>query len=309
MSKEEYEVISHDHSNYHLFLVNLLYRTPHIHKDFELGLILDGELILSSAGHKYVLHQNDIFLMNPFQSHGLEGAHPCSILSLQVSASFFSSYFPQIENMEFDIDTIPFSDDPGYSGRLCQELLLLAEEYFRKERFYELHCASQINRIFFDLFQRESHHLVSEKEKQSSRIIEKRMHHIIRYIEEHYTEKLLLSDIAGQEELDLYYLSHFFKDSFGMTFQHYLTRIRCERARQLLLLSDYNLLDICMSCGFSDPKYFNKGFLEQYGCTPKEYRSHFYNARLEQQQKSMLTTQEFLSDTASLIALEKISFS
>ncbi|RGH39107.1 AraC family transcriptional regulator [Firmicutes bacterium AM41-5BH] len=128
---------------------------------------------------------------------------------------------------------------------------------------------------------------------------------IMHYIDEHYSEELLLSDIAKQQELDLYYLSHLFKESFGITFQNYLSKIRREHARQLLLLTDYSLLDISIACGFSDPKYFNKAFKAQYGCSPKEYRRSFQNAHIEQQQKSMLTTQDFLSDDASLLMLEK----
>lgn len=39
---QEFEIISHSQMNFKLFLVNMLYRTPHIHKDFELCLLLDA---------------------------------------------------------------------------------------------------------------------------------------------------------------------------------------------------------------------------------------------------------------------------
>ena len=133
------------------------------------------------------------------------------------------------------------------------------------------------------------------------------MQSIVEYIDEHSSEKLLLADIAKYLNLDLYYLSHFFRDSFGISFQNYLLKIRCEHARQLLLLSELSLLDISISTGFSDPKYFNKGFIQQYGCTPKEYRKIFKNKKLEVQQKFMLSTQEFLSETSSIIILDKFS--
>ena len=132
----------------------------------------------------------------------------------------------------------------------------------------------------------------------------RRTRSISQYIEQHAGEKLLLSDIAARENLSLYYLSHLFKETFGMPFQTYLLKIRCENARRLLLLTDLSLLDICISCGFSDPKYFNKGFRQQYQLSPKEYRQQFRHEKLPQQQKSMLTTQEFLSESASLIVLE-----
>ena len=86
---------------------------------------------------------------------------------------------------------------------------------------------------------------------------------IVDYIDRHSSEKLLLSDIAEKENLNLYYLSHLFKSSFGMPFQEYLSRVRCEKARKQLILTDLSLLDICLSCGFSDPKYFNRDFQRQ----------------------------------------------
>ena len=47
--------------------------------------------------------------------------------------------------------------------------------------------------------------------------------------------------------------------------------LRCEKARQLLLLTDLNLLDIALELGFSDIKYLNKAFEKQYGYSPSEY--------------------------------------
>ncbi|MFQ9704031.1 MAG: helix-turn-helix domain-containing protein [Enterocloster clostridioformis] len=75
--------------------------------------------------------------------------------------------------------------------------------------------------------------------------------------------------LPWKEDLSLTYLSHFFKEYLGIPFQEYLAKIRCEKARQLLLLTDFPLLDICMSCGFSDSKYFNSGFRRQHRLFPQ----------------------------------------
>ena len=55
MHQDEYEIISHNNSNFHIFLVDLLYRTPHMHKDFEISLILDGSPTLLTASGEIVL--------------------------------------------------------------------------------------------------------------------------------------------------------------------------------------------------------------------------------------------------------------
>jgi YesN/AraC family two-component response regulator len=186
-------------------------------------------------------------------------------------------------------------------------MLDIATSYFYKEQLYEFKCVMLLNQLFQFLLKNLPNHLVSEIERISTKAKGKRMQSIVEYIDEHYSEKLLLTDITTKLELDLYYLSHFFKECFGLSFQNYLLKIRCEHARQLLLLSDLPLLDISIASGFSDPKYFNKGFQQQYGCTPKEYRKNFRNEKLEDQQKFMLSTQEFLSETSSIITLEKLA--
>ncbi|EDP13729.1 hypothetical protein CLOBOL_06294 [Enterocloster bolteae ATCC BAA-613] len=184
-------------------------------------------------------------------------------------------------------------------------MIELACLYLKKADKFELKCVGLLNLLFAGLLDTLPNRLLSDKEKNASQSKASRMRKITHYIDEHYSEKLLLSDIARKEDLSLTYLSHFFKDYLGLPFQEYLAKIRCEKARQLLLLTDFPLLDICMSCGFSDSKYFNSGFRRQYGCSPKEYRRNFRHDELKQQQKSMLTTQEFLSASSSIVLLER----
>ena len=305
MKKQEYELISHNLSRFHVFLVNLLYRTPHIHKDYEISLVLDGAIWVNTPTETLSLHTNDIFITNPFQSHEITADTPALILSVQIPPAFFSTYYPQIENIEFESFIFSATETPDICKQLQNILCSIATSFFTKEAFHEIKCAMLLNKLFYLLLKNGTHHSIPEREKEASRQKGDRMRKIMHYIDTHYNEKLLLSDIAAMENLDLYYMSHFFKECFGLSFQNYLMKIRCEHARQLLLLTDYSLLDISMQCGFSDPKYFNKGFSDQYGCTPKEYRKSFQNARLEQQQRSMLSTQEFLSENASLVLLEK----
>ena len=88
-----------------------------------------------------------------------------------------------------------------------------------------------------------------------------------------------------------------------MSFQSYVNKLRCEHARRLLLGTEKTLLDISIESGFSDPKYFNKSFQMQYGCLPKQYRKSFHNLELHEQQNNILSTQEFLSEEASIVIL------
>ena len=151
----------------------------------------------------------------------------------------------------------------------------------------------------------------AEHRKQKQKY--ERVRRIASYIDEHYNEKLLLQDIAETEDLSLTYLSHFFKDHFQMSFQEYLMHLRCEKARQLLLLTDHNLLEISMECGFSDIKYLNKGFQAIYGTHPRDFRLQVSEAQpLPKKQTAIASTalqsnQQFLSKEECLRILSSLT--
>ena len=301
--KDEFEVISHGSGEYRLFLINLLYRTPHLHREFEICFLMEGEVRLLAPGRDEALHPGDIWVMNPYESHELAAAgRPALILSLQVSPVLFSASFPQLENMEFAWSVV--SGTPEAEG-LRDMLLDIAEAYFSTDEPATLRCVGLIYLFFGRLLDTIPYNRVSEKERQSSANRAQRIRAIVGYIDEHYGEKLLLTDLARELGLTMNYLSAFFKSAFGMPFQSYLMKKRCEKARQLLLMTDFSLLDISIACGFSDVKYFNQGFRKLFGCSPRQYRLSFKQGDRTRQQGPALSAQEFLSDTASRIVLKK----
>lgn len=303
--KQEFEMISHREGNFKAFLVHMLYRTPHVHKDFEICLLLEGTIALITQNEVLSLNQGDLFMVNPFQSHELKADTTALLLSLQIRPSFFSPDYPQIEHLEFTSAHMTKAADPEAYEKLLALIIDFACSYLKKADHFALKCAGLLTMIFASFLEILPYRMISEREKSASRAKAKRMRKLIHYIDEHDEEKLLLSDIAEKEGLSLSYLSHFFKDCFGISFQEYLLKIRCEKACRLLLLTEQSLLDISLACGFSDPKYFNSGFRRQYGCSPKDYRKNFQHEAPDQQQKSLLTIQEFLSPTASLALLEQ----
>lgn len=91
------------------------------------------------------------------------------------------------------------------------------------------------------------------------------------YIQENYSKKLSLSDIAQQKHINYCYLSLLFKEVAKVTFQDYLMEIRLNHACSLLQTGKYKIKDVAELSGFSDQHYFSKTFKKITGHTPKEY--------------------------------------
>ena len=305
--KYEYELISHNYiRGFHLFLVRILYRTPHLHREFEVNLILDGSVEIFSQGRGYHAGTGDFFVFDPYQPHELRAREgTVLILSIQISPAFFSDYFPQMESVRFGTEIFHRAASPRHQ-QLYRQLLELTCCYCQKAPFYELDCARDINALFRALLDVSAFTVVSEAERPAQRARQERVRYLAERIEGGFSEKLLLGDLAKELGVDLYYLSHFFREHFGLSFQEYLAKLRCEKARRELLLTDRSLLDISLSCGFSSPKYFQRAFQKQYGATPKEYRRQAPRETGELPAASVLTSQEFLSDQESLRVVQRL---
>jgi two-component system, response regulator YesN len=95
---------------------------------------------------------------------------------------------------------------------------------------------------------------------------------IVQYVDENYCYELTLSGIAAMFHLNETYLSGLFKQHAGLTFSDYVTKLRMEKAEQLLQDGVLKLTDIAMLVGYSSASYFSTSFKKYYGMSPKEYR-------------------------------------
>ncbi|MGO4374852.1 helix-turn-helix domain-containing protein [Paenibacillus sp. MCAF20] len=271
---DEYEIIKHPRIKYlNPFLVDLSYRNSHMHHDFEICLLLEGELSVVSKKESYHVSKHAIIVFNPIQPHELRAlSESATILSLQLSPKFCNSYFPALPNVVFNSSNLTDVLSTDQVRTLSSLLVEMACVYFDKRSAYEFICISLLNRLFYELLRSAPHHLISDEERAKNIQSLHRMNRIVSYIEENYTGKLLLSTIAKQENLSLSYLSHFLKENLNMTFQEYLNQVRFEKAKQLIMQTNMKLIDICMESGYSDTRYLNTMFVNQFGCTPKQYR-------------------------------------
>ncbi|OMF22889.1 hypothetical protein BK133_25205 [Paenibacillus sp. FSL H8-0548] len=111
----------------------------------------------------------------------------------------------------------------------------------------------------------------STQQKQN-RTIEK----VIDFIRKNYTKDISLDDIAVQAQMSSNYLSTFFKQETGETFIEYLTRLRVDKAKTLMMNAQLRLYEIAQMVGYQDVKYFSRLFKRMVGVTPAEYRQFFY---------------------------------
>jgi len=105
----------------------------------------------------------------------------------------------------------------------------------------------------------------------------------INYIDANYNKPITLADVARASHLSVSRLAHIFKEQMGVTIIDYLTSVRIERAKQLLLATDQNCTEICFEVGYNNQSYFTRSFKGIVGMTPRQFR-------IENQRKEKIST-------------------
>jgi two-component system response regulator YesN len=91
-------------------------------------------------------------------------------------------------------------------------------------------------------------------------------------IENTYHEQLTISSLSSQVYLSPNYLRSIFKEKTGTTIHEYLTKIRLDKAKELLADASLKVHDIAEKVGYESSSYFCSLFLKSQGVTPNEYR-------------------------------------
>ena len=301
---KEFELVTHSHLQHvTAFLVRLQERVTHIHRELGLGLVLDGAITLRTQQQTSVISKGDIYLVNRMEPHEFASeGNGALLIAIQFSTKLTQGF--QAPGSHYRYRGEPNLRQALEENReayrlLCDTCVELAYSFLRQQPNDEFHCFSLSASLMDQLHRALPWNLLDSEDYSVIKQRANRIMAITDYIDQNFQRKLLLGEIARREGLSLTYLSHFFKEALGMSFQEYLNQKRFEYACRLLFTTDRRILDISLSSGFSDVRYFNQAFLEQYGCTPKEYRkggklpaSQF--RQLEQNSQYIFSAQEAL---------------
>lgn len=155
-------------------------------------------------------------------------------------------------------------DDFSY----CREALRLQiTDYILKPVNYE-EFGSCIDQLKISLYNNE----VKEKPVvKKERVITG----ITKYMQEHLSEDVSLHILSEEFHLNSQYISQLFKNEIGVNFLTYLTNIRMEHAKKLLLSSSLSIAEVSEQSGYDDYRVFTKVFKKSEGITPSQYRRNF----------------------------------
>ena len=125
------------------------------------------------------------------------------------------------------------------------------------------------------LFEKFFHHAQGNSDSASNSV-KNAIEIVDQYLQDHMADELTIADIADMVNFNVSFLSREFKKIKGVSPIEYLTQLRIEKAKRLILEpSNHKFKDIGDMVGYSNPYYFSKVFKLVTGLTPSEYKNAY----------------------------------
>lgn len=229
-------------------------------------IVLSGNGYLNYNDQSYSLIQYDCVYIDCTKkhSHGNNNILPWELLWVHFNGPQAQAYYQQF------IQCSPNVFHPHNPGSIIDALTNIKELQMSPTKVTDILSAKFITDIL-------TYSMVnpSETELQPHNSAEANMSNIRQYLDEHFTEKILLDDLAEHFYLSKYHLSREFKRLYGITLQNYIQNKRITYAKEYLRFSQLPIETIAEKCGISDASYFNKVFKKSEGITASDYRKQW----------------------------------
>lgn len=250
----------------------------HWHNSIEILFVLKGTINVDIESGQYEVYDKELEIINCYETHRIYSKDEDNrVLIFHIDPSFLEKYYKDMANIFFHTN----SSDEGAQDEekyqiLRRFLAIIACEAIQKSENYDEEIESTLVDTLFHLINNFHYLIYDEEDLRSNEIQFQRYHRITKYIYNNYMNKISLQDIADQEFLSSYYLSHEIKNMSGTGFKDFLNETRVDESIKILLNTEKTISEISEEVGFSHPRYYNKHFKLHYKCTPLQYRKKHY---------------------------------
>lgn len=128
----------------------------------------------------------------------------------------------------------------------------------------------ELRQLLGDICRKGCKWIEMQRTSESEQIVRQSM----QYIRDNLKQPLTVEQCAKQANLSAGYFSNVFKKIVGVTVQQFITQVRIERAKQMLI-EDYQVQEISDALSYEHRRYFSEVFKKVTGMTPSEFRQAY----------------------------------
>ena len=240
---------------------------PHSHSFYQLILCQEEGGFIGLDDRLYPARAHNVYLARPGVSHSIDQCAMMQILEIKFNASGLLA-----QRLGKLPEQFTLADTPIREALLER---VSAEEAARTPCFDEAAgCALQL--FFIDVFRHfgivipeQTAPSAQEETKENGDTL---ILQLKEYIENHLQEDLTLEQLANKVHFNKTYFVQRFKSLWGVPPMKYVSNLRCQKAKYLLLDTRLSVSEIASRTGFQSPHYFSAVFKRYTGKSPHDFR-------------------------------------
>ena len=248
----------------------------HWHEALEFNLVVNGQVKVSTANQTQVFRTGEGFFLNSNVLAAMDSDTDCILDSHLFHPVFLSGHFKSVFETKYlnpvtqnrNLDLIALRGNSEVQRQILKKLQNLSKLQAEADaEFQTRNLLSEIWLLLLDEIKNADTGIFHAPQKNQDRILT-----MIAFIQENFSEKLTLEDIAGSAAVSTRECLRCFRVSIHQSPMDYLIEYRIRTAKKLLESTDLSITEIALRCGFNSNSYFTKLFHRICGKTPNVYR-------------------------------------
>lgn len=235
----------------------------------------NDQFLVMNAGTEYTVKSADhedvtmlAFCFNEGFISDFIQFHRSSVLNMLENHTLYTC---KTDELEFPLHTLPFNGKVSeLISRITYAKNLLTDEEVDDYAIFNL----VLEAVFSDCNSLSQLFNKQEIVKESTKVeLFKRLSIARDYIQAYYVQDINLNELSRVACLSPYHFHRAFKNTFGITPKKYVTGLRIERAKWLLIHKSMSVQMVCHEIGFRDVSSFTRLFTAYTGMTPSVFRN------------------------------------
>lgn len=252
----------------------------HWHDEFQFVRVIKGEALFQINEETFTVREGEGLFINGGCLHMAKDKDDsgCVYICLNVLPSFvlsqelYSTFvYPYIQAT--NIPYLLLDPKEHWATVILDSMMKISHLIKENPPFYEIDISVHLTFIWKNLIMNG----VQLEYEQSEIVKSQRMKQMLNWIHQHYSEKILLDDIARAGQLSRSECCRYFKRMLKKTPLNYVTDYRIQKSLILLQQPDSNVTDVAYQVGFNSTSYFIDKFRNTMGMTPLVYKKYKRN--------------------------------
>jgi AraC-like DNA-binding protein len=251
----------------------------------EIGLCTGGHGKFVYLNHIYPAEKGDIFFSGNYESHvaiseeGKETQYLFLIFLPSFIAPLESNPLNHAYLSAFNFNPLSLKNRIEAGTPPAKRIRSWMQEaylvYTKRPPQYQLRLDVLLRRILLEIAQSYTAQDEDLDEIEQQQVCHSKIMMAQEYINNHFMQKISVSEVAEQLKLNPSYFRHLFKEVLQVSFTNYVTYLRLSQAKKMLLATDKSISEVLHTAGWGNANQFYRVFQQNTGMTPAAYRRRF----------------------------------